>query len=446
MTPTGQLAEFVAETGFRELPADVVAAAKVAILDGFANLLAGAGQPVAERETGYVTGQGGVRESTVVGGGRVPAALAAFANGVATHCLDYEIQGHPSAHGTSSILPTALALGERTRASGARLIAAYVVGWDVQQRLRTAGELTALRAFHPPGVVGPLGAAAAAASVLGLDAAATATAFGLAASRAGGLFANNGTMAKAMHPGGAARSGVECADLAALGVTSNPEILDAHRGFADALFGGTADWDAVAAGLGKTFHLVEPGFTIKRYPAEIYMQWPTEAMATLRDRTGLSTEDVESVVVEPPLFRQDLSRPAPESGLDGKFSYEYCVTVALTEPRVGIRSFSDEVRFSPAVVETLPKVRLRENPMIPKDKRSTWARVTVRTHDGREVSETCRSFLGSIGNPMDRDTRLAKVADCLGSVGAEDRAGRLVDVVERLEEVDDLAELTSLLG
>lgn len=446
MTPTGQLAGLVAETGLRELPADVVAAAKVAILDGLANLLAGAGQPVAERVTGYVAGRGGAAESTVVGGALVPAPAAAFANGVAMHCLDYEVQGHPSAHGTSSILPAALALAEATGATGGRLVTAYAVGWDVQQRLRAAGEVTALRAFHPPGVVGPLGAAGAAASVLGLDAATTATAFGLAASRTGGLFANNGTMAKAMHPGGAARSGVECAELAALGVTSNPEILDAHRGFADALFGGAADWAAVADGLGKTFHLVEPGFTIKRYPAEIYMQWPIEAMATLRDRTGLSTADVESIVVEPPLFRRDLSRPAPESGLDGKFSYEYCVTVALTEPRVGIRSFTDEVRFSPAVVDTLQKVTLRENPAIPRDKRSTWARVTVHTRDGRELSETCHAFLGTTANPMDRATRIAKVADCLGSVGADDRVGRLVAVVERLEEVDDLAELTSLLG
>ncbi|MGH3760967.1 MmgE/PrpD family protein [Actinophytocola sp.] len=340
----------------------------------------------------------------------------------------------------------ALALCERTGAAGRALITAYAVGWDVQQRLRAAGEATALRAFHPPGVVGPLGAAAAAASVLGLEAASTAAAFGLAASRTGGLFANNGTMAKATHPGGAARSGVECADLAALGVTANPEILDAHRGLADALFGGEANWDVLTGGLGTTFHLVDPGFTIKRYPAEIYMQWPIEAMATLRERTGLSTEDIESIVVEPPLFRRDLSRPAPESGLDGKFSYEYCVTVALTEERVGIGSFTDEVRFSPAVRVTLPKVALLENPEIPRDKLHTWSRVTVRTRDGRELTETCRRFLGAIGRPMDRDTRLWKVTDCLTEAGAGDRVARLVAVVERLEEVDDLTELTSLLS
>ncbi|TDV57737.1 MmgE/PrpD family protein [Actinophytocola oryzae] len=446
MTPTGRLAGFVAETSPGELPAEVVAAAKVAILDGLANIVAGAGQPVAQRVACWATAQGGTTESTVVGGRQLPSALAAFVNGVAGHCLDYEVQGYPSAHGTSSILPAALALAERTGASGAALVTAYAVGWDVQQRLRTAGERTASRSFHPPGVVGPLGAVAAAASVLGLDAVAAATAFGLAASRAGGLFANNGTMAKALHPGGAARAGVECADLAALGVTSNTEILDAHRGFADALFAGEADWDAVTDGIGKRFHLVDPGFSIKPYPAEIYMQWPIDAAATLRARHRLSAEDIAAVVVEPPLYRADLSRPAPATGLDGKFSYEYCVTAALVQDRVGIGTFADAVRFSPAVEQTLPKVVLRENPDIPKDKLDTWARVTVHTHDGRELRETCHSFPGSVARPMDRDARILKVADCLASVGAEDRVTRLVDVVERLEEVEDLTELTALLG
>ncbi|GAA0988415.1 MmgE/PrpD family protein [Acrocarpospora macrocephala] len=436
---TGQLVEFAAGARYEQLPAAVVEAAKVVILDGFANMIAGSRQPVSGYIRTYFTAQGGNPEATVAGA-RLPASSAAFVNGVALHCLDYEVQGYPSAHGTSSILPAVLALAERAGASGADVITAFAVGWDVQQRLRTAGEKAPPRGFHPPGVVGPMGAVAAAANLLRLPEAATAAAFGLAASRAGGLFANNGTMAKALHPGGAARAGVECAGLAACGVTANPAILEDHRGYVAAFFGEAYDEKA----LGTAHHLVDPGFAIKRFPAEIFMQWPMEAMRTLREEEGLDPGEVAEIVVEPPVFRADLSRPSPESGLDGKFSYEYCVAVALTQPEVRIGSFADAVLRSEVMQETLPKIRLVHNPDIPRDKAHTWARVTVHTHDGRTLARTCRRYLGAIGRPMDRETRLRKVADCLSEASRSWEP--LVDVVERLETLPDLSELVQLIA
>src|SRR5690606_19333777 len=103
---------------------------------------------------------------------------------------------------------------------------------------------------------------------------------------------NNGTMTKATHPGNAARAGVESADLAALGVTSNPDILRDPRGYAAAAMGGVLDPGVLFDRLGTRFHLVDPGFTVKPYPAEIYMQWPLEAMTLLKRRTGITLDEV----------------------------------------------------------------------------------------------------------------------------------------------------------
>jgi 2-methylcitrate dehydratase PrpD len=447
MDYTAQLADFVATSSFEQLPDDVVLAAKIAILDGIANLVAGCAQPIAAVVRPYVNGKAGVEESSVVGQRqKLPASSAAWLNGVFMHCLDYEVQGYPSSHGTSSILPAALAVGERRGASGSDLLLSYVIGWDVQQRIRTAGEHGDMRGFHPPGVVGPMGAAAAAARVLGLDPKRTATAFGLAASRASGLFANNGTMTKATHPGNAARTGVESAELAAAGLTANLNILEDPRGFVSAIFGGVFDWPTLVEGLGTRYHLVDPGYTIKPYPAEIYMQWPIDAARTLRARGKINFRDIAAVVVEPPAFRKDLSRPSPESGLDGKFSYEYCVAVALTQEAVTIGSFSDDVRFSADIVDMLPKITLKRNPDISSDKRKTWTRITVTLADGQELVERCDKFIGNVERPMTRDAHLAKVVDCLSVGGCSpQQAAEIVACVDELENLSRIDELARLL-
>ncbi|HEY7491636.1 MAG TPA: MmgE/PrpD family protein, partial [Candidatus Tectomicrobia bacterium] len=161
MGATEALARFIAETQYDDLPAAVVTAAKVGILDGVANLLAGSTQPVARIVSAYTLELGGTPVSSVIGHGFKTNPLnAAFANGVSGHCLDFELQGQPSSHGTSSILPGPLALAEaQGGTSGKELIVAYALGWDVQQRIVAASYRAGanLRGFHPPGVFGPLG-------------------------------------------------------------------------------------------------------------------------------------------------------------------------------------------------------------------------------------------------------------------------------------------------
>jgi len=443
---TERIVQFIADTRYETLPKEAVGAAKIGILDGVANMLAGATQPLAAVISTYVRQLGGAPLCSVVGHDlKSNAPSAAFANGVFLHCLDFEIQGQPPTHGTSAVLPPALALGEMSGAPGARLIEAYVIGWELQARLRLASSRCNLRGYHPPGLFGPVGSAAASAKMLGLDQGQTRMALGIAASHTGGLTANTGTMVKSTHPGAAARQGVEAALLAQAGFLSHDSIIEAHQGYVDVLFGAEFDWDALTSDLGRTFQLVTPGFNIKRYPAQVYMQWAIEAAHTLQQRHQIRSEDVTYLELEVPAGLARRGHEGVRSGLDGKFSFAYCGAVALAEGQVDIDSFSDATRFSPRVEALLPKVRVKANPDIPTAIPDTWAVARVGLGDGRELSERCRHYRGSIANPMNRDERLDKVRACARCSLQPEDVERVIGMLETLEALPDLRQLMGVL-
>ena len=447
MNATEQVARFIANTAYEDIPRPVLDATRTIILDGVANILAGSRQPVLEHIRRYVDRMGGRPDCTVVGASfRTNPLLAAFANGAAMHVLDYEPQGVPSTHGTSGLLPGLLALAEVGGASGRAVMTAFAVGWEVQQRLVMAARKAAeSRPFHPPGIFGPPAAAAACSRLLGLPEQKVRMALGIAASRTGGLFANNGTMTKSTHPGNSGRMGVEAALLAADGFTANDSILETPRGYVEVIFGPGFDWDELTGGLGERWTVVQRGFNIKRYPAQIGMQWAIEAVALLREKNGIRAEDVEWLELEVPSSRATVSNPAPATGLAGKFSYEYCAAVALTQEHVGIDSFTDAVRFSPAVQTLLGKVRLKPNPDMPTAPSGTWVEARAGLKDGRTVSGRCDAFQGSVRNPISRDVHLVKVMDCMRRALPEPAIERLIGLVDGLENLEDARVLARAL-
>ena len=440
MSATRTLAQFIADTDFADLPPPVVEAAKIAILDGVANVVAGSVQELADIIGRYVQDAGGSPQASVVGWGyRTNPPAAAFANGVFGHCLDYEIQGFPPTHGTSSCLPAALALAEQHHVPGQRVITAYALGWEIQGRLRAASAPATRPGYHPPGLVGPLGGAAAAAKTLSLDTEQTLMALGIAASRTGGLTANTGTMVKSTHPGNAARMGAEAGILAGMGYTASDAILESPVGYAAALFGGELDWDVATGSLGASWRLVDPGFDIKRFPAQVYMQNVIEAALNLRAQHGLDPNNVQQLTIH--RRGRGHSGPVPRSGLDGKFSVEYCAAAALLDGHVGIDTFTDARRFAPDMEDMLGRIRVE-----PEGPESGATLTTAVLKDGATVSAECAAFRGSAANPMSRDERLAKVRDCFRRALSETDTERVLEMLENLESLDDVAQLMSVLG
>jgi aconitate decarboxylase len=163
-----------------------------------------------------LTGTGGDSAASLLGlNARLGTVQAAMVNGASMHVLDFEPMWLPVTHALSPALAAVLALGETLGCGGAKILAAMVLGIEMQGRLRQAAgalESHELR-FHPPGFVGPIGAAVAAGHLLDFDADQFANAIGIAGSRCGGLFINLGTMTKATHCAYAAALGLEAALL-----------------------------------------------------------------------------------------------------------------------------------------------------------------------------------------------------------------------------------------
>ncbi len=443
---TQQLAHFISTTRYEDIPQPVLDATRTILLDGIANVLAGSTQHETEFVRRYVDRLGGHAQCTVVGSpNKTNPPLAAFANGAAMHVLDYEPQGIPSTHGTSTLLPGILALAELNGLSGRAVVTAFAVGWEVQQRIAMAARRADSRPFHPPGIYGPPSCASACANLLGLTEQQTRVALGIGASRTGALFANNGTMTKCTHPGNAGRMGVEAAMLAADNFTANEDIIETSRGYVETLFGDAFEWDALMGGLGREWNLQKHGFNIKRYPAQIAMQWATESVVLLREKNKLNADDVEWLELEVSSRRPGLSRPAPATGLDGKFSFEYVAAVALTQDHVGIDAFTDPVRFSAPVEAALNKIRLKPNPDISTSTLDCWVQARAGLKDGHVLVERCDAFRGSSRNPIARDAHLVKVRDCMKRVLPEAKMERLIGLVDGLAELKDARVLVRAL-
>ncbi|NDH54239.1 MAG: hypothetical protein EBY24_20180, partial [Betaproteobacteria bacterium] len=204
---TRAICEIIHAEHQRALSPELTAAARQAILDGLAVGVAGTTERAPQIAAEHAQSQGGHPVSTVLAlGFKTSPVLAAAVNGMAIHVLDFEAMWSPPTHTTSPTLPVVLALAESQNRTGADILRAFVAGCEIQGRLRLASGQYELEGvtFHPPGVVGVVGAAVAASCIMGAGVEQLRHAIGLAASRAGSLIGNVGSMAKCTHCGTAA--------------------------------------------------------------------------------------------------------------------------------------------------------------------------------------------------------------------------------------------------
>jgi aconitate decarboxylase len=448
MSVSQDLAVLIAQAEFRSLPPEVVEVAKTVILDGLGVTLAGSVEPPARIVAAYVQEMGGTPQCSVWGHPfKTSPVMAAFANGVAGHVLDYEVMWHPATHATSPTLPGILALAESQQRSGQEVITALVTGFEVQGRIRVASAKLNLRGFHPPGLVGVMGSAAAAAVMLKLPAEQTRMALGIAASRAGGVSANTGTMTKATHCGNAGRMGLEAALLAAKGFTGHPDIFEHPAGYVSVCFGEGFDLEAVTRDFGHPYRMVDPGIAIKKHPSQYSTHRGIDAALELRQRYRIDPAQITAVRIETPVMRYT-DRRAPQTGLEGKFSFQYTVAAALLDGRIGMETFTDAQVRRPEIAALVAKTHLDMNPKIPSNFEEMWTTVSVQMRDGQVYSVRCDRPRGIWGNPLTREERLAKVRPCAARVLPDEDIERLIEMVEDLEHVSsqDVLALIELLA
>ena len=449
MGVTARLAEFIGKNRWDEVPPAAIEQAKRAILDTLGVMLAGSVEPPARIVRGLAEAEGGAPRCAVVGTkARTGAAWAALANGTAAHALDFDdtnfaMMGHPSA----PVLAAALAAGELAAADGRALLHAYLLGFEVETALGEAMVPAHYEhGWHATGTLGSLGAAAAAARMLGLDAGRTRMALALAASQASGLKENFGTMAKPFHAGHAARTGVLSALLARDGFTGSEQAIEGPQGFLKVL-GGELNMAALET-FGAPWRILSTGIAVKPYPSCAMTHSAIDALLELRSRHGVRAEEVTDVEIEvAPVVPGILIHPKPQSGLEAKFSMEYCAAAALAEGRVGIDTFADDRVRDPRVRALMEKVRTPVDPSLSGHlDRHGWSRVTLRLADGRQLTWGPGGPQGHPDRPLSHDQLLAKFRDCARVVLPADRVDAAAGAITALERCPDLKKLTALLA
>jgi 2-methylcitrate dehydratase PrpD len=453
MGVTAQLAAFIVDTTSADIPPQAYVRAKEAMLDGLGCALVGSPTPMGKLISRYVHERSETPRAAVIGSGfKTSAALAALANGTLAHALDFDdVNWSMSGHPTVPLLPAVLALGQEVHASGSDVLLAYALGFEVETKIGLGVNPSHYDlGWHATSTLGTLGAAAACAKLLSLDVEKTRMAFGIAASTAAGLRQNFGTMTKPLHPGQAAMNGVTAAQLAHLGWTADANILEAPYGFCQ-LYAGADQYnlDDIVKRLGNPYELLGTGVAIKQYPCCAFTHRALDGILALVQQHQLSATDVVAVecrVGRPTI--EVLIHTRPQTGLEGKFSMQYCLAAALLDKRIGLLSFSDEKVRRPEAQQLFERMTVRLHPET--QHRGTSGEelpvvVTVTLRDGRTLSAPIQHAKGHPANPLTAVALQDKFEDCAYGVLERQDLRYVIELVQGLEHLDDIGTLMDVL-
>jgi 2-methylcitrate dehydratase PrpD len=441
---TEQIADYVAGPA-PALDRTVLQTVRTGFTDTVGVMLAGAAEPVTGVVRGFVQagGRTGGEASLLLGAERASPRDAALVNATAGHALDYDdvgLMGHPSA----VLVPALLAEGERLHASGLALMQAYVKGFEVW------GELIArdqdrhhAKGWHPTAVFGVVAAAAAVASLRGMSAQQARHAIGIAASMAGGLIANFGSMAKPFHAGQAAANGIDAVNLAAAGMTASPDAIEHHAGFLAAISpAGRVDRSPCRQPLGTQSRIAELGLSVKKYPMCFATHRVIDGVLDLVRGKELRPGQVREVRATIGATQASMLRNhAPAGALEAKFSLEFAVAAALAVRKVGLAELQDAFVRREDIQALMPKVRIATVDTVCPQEPTLAAsdRVVIEMDDGRvfdsgEIFET----RGGLAQPLLPGELEAKFMDCTAGSG---RGGSLYRRLKQLESLADVAVL-----
>ncbi len=433
---TDELCKIIHATRYESLAADCVARVKQAIEDGIAVALAGCGEQPVAIGAAHAKSLGGAPQASVWGWGfKASVVQAANINAMATHVLDFEPMWSPPTHAVSPTVPVAFALAELHGATGREIITAVAKGLEIQGRMQYAGNqfVPEQLKFHPPGVAGVFGSAIVAAELLALDVNGMRHALGIAASRAGSLLANVGSMTKCTHCGNAAAAGLDAALLAQRGFTANPDVLEAHKGVIATFYADGFDETRLLA-YGKPYRVVDPGLAIKLFPSQYGTHYAITAGLDLHRQAGNASR-IRQVRMVSPVMKY-IDRPQPATGLDGKFSLQYTAAAAMLDGRVGIDTFTDERRHRPDMVDLLAKITLTQDPSIVGDFHHMHVAIEAELADGSRVNAVCRGPQGAWGVPLEPSAHRDKLLDCFGRALPAAKVDALIGLFERLDTLD----------
>jgi 2-methylcitrate dehydratase PrpD len=445
---TDAVARFVANTDYSTISDQTLANAKMHILDTFGAALAGVSTDTAAIALQYCQKVSNSQETSIWGTRlKSSAPMAAFANGLLGHAIDFDDwdafihAGHP----TCMVAGAALSFAEAIGASGRDFLKAYVLGIEVLTKMAAATPNVQDRGFHATPVWGSIGATLACASLARLDPDKIKAALGIAASAAGGIHRQQGSMVKPFHAANAARNGVEAALLAQQGFTADAAIIEAPRGFCDTFFGpGTCDYEKMITHLGAPYFLESPGLGLKLHPCSAPQFLAADAALLLKRKHKINFSDVATMEVSiPPLRYQRHYHPEVKTGLRGKFAINYVIALALLDGKLEIETFTDAKANQPSVQEALSRVKVIMDESIPEP--GPYCPVTVELKNGTRFTHTATIPKGHPENPLTEEEVLDKFRSNGKTIIGEKQSDELIRAVSKLDAMDNVRSLTGLL-
>jgi 2-methylcitrate dehydratase PrpD len=436
---TQNLARFVVETRAQDIPDHVRHEAKRALLNFFAVALAGCRTAPVELALKTLGEFSGGKQATIVGRKeRIDALNAAFLNGAGANVFDYCDTHLPTVvHPTAPLAPALLAMAELRKVTGAQLLDAFVLGFEIECRVGAAlspGHYP--KGWHITSTCGVFGAAAGAGRLLGLDVQKMVWAIGNASTQSAGLCECLGWPAKSLSVGNAARNGLLSALLASNGFSGPAEPIAGAQGFLAAM-GEPPNWAALTDGLGKSWEVANN--SIKPYPSGFVIH-PLLDLALDWQRANPGVE-VERVATRGnPLLLQRTDRPNIATGREAQVSLQHGVACALVLGKVGLEQFTDACVNDPAVKALRGKVTVAPDP----DITTIGAEMEITTKDGRKHALSTKAARGSTSNPL----KDKEIEDKLRIEAESWQRGYtvqpLIDAVWSLDKSDDVSKLAAL--
>ncbi len=444
---TGRLARYMVEARHRSLPPQVMRDARHRILDTLGAMISGATLPPGVLAARYARAQGGTPEASVLASDiRTSAVNAALANGMCAHADETDdFEPVTKAHPGSAVVPAALAMAEKEGRSGAELLRAVVLGYDLCCRLLMALGPDHVRATHrsAEGTSATFGAVGAAAALARLDEKGMRHAVSYAAQQVSGLWSwtrDEDHIEKAFDFSGmGARNGVTAATMVEAGFTGVWDVLDGEHNMLVALSTEPRPEEMVAE-LGSRFFVSETA--IKVFSVGYPIQAPLDALLTLRREHGLRPDNVARIVVRLP---EDGARIVNNSAMPD-VNCQHLIAVALIDGTISFEvSHSRERMTDPQVlaVKTLVELVGDRSLMDPAAPRSGLVEVTLK--DGRTVSHFTKHAPGTKENPLDDASVNDKARGLIEPVLGARQANAIIERVNALEDLRNVRELISLM-
>ena len=439
------IADFVTGFELKNVPQPAIDRARVAFIDTVGVMLAGSQLPPADIACAVVQLDASAPAATVVGRPlRASPQLAALANGVAGHCMDFDLT-YFAGQSIAGVIPAILPVAEAQRTSGADMLSAFIIAAEVAGRVsRSAPGAWRSAGWHSTGTVGVVAVAAASARLMKVPRDKIPDVIGITGSLASGVSVNFGSMTKPLHAGHAARDGVLAALLGARGFTANPRSLEGKDGYFECFSRGLPWSLEPFDSLGKTYDLLDYGYKLKPYPCGGLGHTAIDSALALRG--GVNAEDVAHIDVAFTKYAQRrITSRYPQSAESAKFSGPYLAAYAVVHGAPMLAAFSEEALHDETVRAMAQKVSLSDYQEYADLLNESPAKVTVTLKDGRKLEKSEYYPSGSVQNPMTAAQIKAKFDICAAQAVEKPVAEKIYATLSTLGDQSSLDDFWPLL-